>query len=199
MQQLETDLNYISSLADQPAMATAELKAQFDMAGNTIKNYINNLFIPSIAADIATSLATAKAYADNAVAGVSTDADAITYDNTTSGLEAENVQDAIDELNTDIGGATTRITAIETALETPVIKTVEIVATITCAQGYSASATRSIPAVTGYQFIGFTSPYCQRGCSCSIKSVDGQVITIEVFNSGGGNPKVHFRCLYIPA
>jgi hypothetical protein len=105
MQQLETDLNYISSLADQPAMATAELKAQFDMAGNAIKDYINNLLIPSIATDIATSLATAKAYVDNAVGSISTEADAINYDNTTSGLAATNVQDAIDEINVTLGNA----------------------------------------------------------------------------------------------
>lgn len=199
MQQLETDLNYISSLEDRPAMATAALKAQFDMAGNTIKNYINSLLIPSISSDIAASLASAKAYADAAIGGISTDGSHITYDNTESGLQATNVQDAIDELNTDINTVENRVSAVETAMETPVIKTSEIDMTISCAQGYSASATRTIPEIEGYQFIGFTAPYCQRGCSCAISSIDGQVITVEVFNGGGGNPRVHFRCLYIPA
>lgn len=199
MQQLEADLNYISSLEDRPAMATAALKAQFDMAGNTIKDYINSLLIPSISSDIAASLASAKAYADTAIGGISTAGSNITYDNSRSGLQATNVQDAIDELDTDINAVESRVSVVETAVAVPVIKTAEIEMTINCTQGYSANATRTIPQIEGYQFIGFTAPYCQKKCSCSIKSVDGQVITVEVFNGGGGNPNVHFRCLYIPA
>lgn len=45
MQRLETNLNFISSLADQPAMSTAELKQEFDKAGNVIKDFINNTMI----------------------------------------------------------------------------------------------------------------------------------------------------------
>lgn len=48
MQQLETDLNYISSLPDRPAMATQDLKREFDKAGNVIKDYINNIMIPDL-------------------------------------------------------------------------------------------------------------------------------------------------------
>lgn len=48
MQQLETDLNYISSLPDRPAMATDALKREFDKAGNAIKDYINSIMIPDL-------------------------------------------------------------------------------------------------------------------------------------------------------
>lgn len=105
MQQLEADLNYISSLEDRPAMATAALKAQFDMAGNTIKDYINSLLIPSISSEIAATLASAKAYADTAIGGISMAGSNITYDNSRSGLAATNVQNAIDEINVTLGNA----------------------------------------------------------------------------------------------
>lgn len=98
MTKLETDLNYISSLADQPAMATAELKAEFDKAGNTIKDFINNILEDEITANIAACLASAKAYTDSSVGAISLEAEGIAYDNSESGLQADNVQDAIDEI-----------------------------------------------------------------------------------------------------
>nr|DAF83317.1 MAG TPA: hypothetical protein [Caudoviricetes sp.] len=50
---LLTDLYIISLLDDEPndvgGMSSAELKAKFDEAGNTIKDYINNTLIPELA------------------------------------------------------------------------------------------------------------------------------------------------------
>lgn len=48
MRQLEDDLNFISSLPDRPAMATADLKREFDKAGNRIKTYINSIMLPDL-------------------------------------------------------------------------------------------------------------------------------------------------------
>lgn len=48
MQQLETDLNFIRSLPARPAMRTEDLQAEFDKAGNTIKDWINNIHIPEL-------------------------------------------------------------------------------------------------------------------------------------------------------
>ena len=48
MRQLEDDLNFISSLPDRPAMATADLKREFDKAGNRIKTYINSTMLPDL-------------------------------------------------------------------------------------------------------------------------------------------------------
>ena len=45
---LTTNLNNLSSLADQPTEAASELKAVFDKAGNDIKSYINNTLLPEI-------------------------------------------------------------------------------------------------------------------------------------------------------
>lgn len=48
MQTLDANLNFISTLPDKPSISTAELKREFDKAGNTIKDYINNIQIPEL-------------------------------------------------------------------------------------------------------------------------------------------------------
>lgn len=61
MQQLEADLNFIRSLPARPAMRTEDLQAEFDKAGNTIKDWINNTHIPELMlfqTDIQTSIQT---------------------------------------------------------------------------------------------------------------------------------------------
>lgn len=45
---LSTNLNNIQALADKPSMTSAELKTEFDKAGNAIKSYINNTLIGEI-------------------------------------------------------------------------------------------------------------------------------------------------------
>lgn len=45
---LTENLNIISSLPDRPAMTTNELKEQFDKAGNIIKEFLNNSFLPEL-------------------------------------------------------------------------------------------------------------------------------------------------------
>ena len=104
MQQLETNLNFISSLPDLPAMTTSALKAEFDKAGNIIKDFINSTLEAEITSDIATSLATGKAYTDSAIGALSFTASNISYDGTASGLEATNVQDATDEVKEVLEG-----------------------------------------------------------------------------------------------
>ena len=101
-----------------------------------------------------------------------------------------------DNANT-IANLQARIIALEAELAEPLTQIVSYDLTITATQGYSGSTTRTLQSIPGYTFIGFTDPYCQRNCSCSIKSVDGQTITIEGFNAGGGNPKVHFSAIYL--
>lgn len=105
MRQLETNLNYISSLPDDPAMTTTALKQEFDKAGNVIKTFINEELEEDITTDIASCLATAKDYTDTSVGAIDLNADNINYDNTTSGLEATNTQDAIDEVVTTTSAA----------------------------------------------------------------------------------------------
>ena len=61
MQTLDANLNFISTLPDKPSISTAELKREFDKAGNTIKDYINNIQIPELTqfqANIETSVST---------------------------------------------------------------------------------------------------------------------------------------------
>nr|DAY42931.1 MAG TPA: hypothetical protein [Caudoviricetes sp.] len=45
---LNSNLNIISNLPDKPTQEVSTLKAKFDEAGNTIKDYINTILIPSI-------------------------------------------------------------------------------------------------------------------------------------------------------
>lgn len=56
-------------------------------------------------ASTANTIYGAKAYTDEAVAGIALDADNISYDNTTSGLTADDVQEAIDEIVGGLGTA----------------------------------------------------------------------------------------------
>ncbi len=55
---LEKDISHISKLADQPndvsggELSAADLKAEFDRAGNDIKTFLNDTLIPAIASDI---------------------------------------------------------------------------------------------------------------------------------------------------
>lgn len=107
MTRLETNLNYISSLPDDPTETTAQLKQEFDKAGNTIKDFINSILEPEITADIASSLASAKDYADSAIGSLSFTASNISYDNTSSGMVATNVQGAINELKSGLNNVTT--------------------------------------------------------------------------------------------
>ena len=54
--QLTTDLNYIQALDDEPndvgGLSAAQLKAEFDKAGNAIKTYLNSTLIPELLSNI---------------------------------------------------------------------------------------------------------------------------------------------------
>lgn len=45
---LNENLNIISSLPDKPTNSAIELKEKFDEAGNKIKDFLNNIFIPKV-------------------------------------------------------------------------------------------------------------------------------------------------------
>lgn len=56
---LSTNLNFVSQLGDTPNtdnnMSASELKAVFDKAGQTIKDYINNTLVPAVNAVMAST------------------------------------------------------------------------------------------------------------------------------------------------
>lgn len=54
------DLNFISGLADQPTSTSSELKGMFDKAGNTIKDFINNILIGDIQTGVSNDINSAK-------------------------------------------------------------------------------------------------------------------------------------------
>lgn len=55
-------------------------------------------------------------YQGNSLTAVSSDADSLKYDNTTSGLAATNAQSAIDEVVVNAGALTTRVASAESAI-----------------------------------------------------------------------------------
>ncbi|MDR1820892.1 MAG: hypothetical protein LBQ91_00495 [Oscillospiraceae bacterium] len=58
--QLSGNLNFISELSDEPnideCLSADQLKAKFDLAGNTIKQYINGTLLPQLVNGIETEL-----------------------------------------------------------------------------------------------------------------------------------------------
>ena len=104
--ELTADVNAHQNLPDQPTLSANELKQAWDQPSSDIKTYINNTLIPQIESQVTSEITngvnTAKAYTDSAVGGIDLDADNIDYDNTSSGMTADDVQDAIDELKTGL-------------------------------------------------------------------------------------------------
>ena len=69
---LTENLNNVSSLPNQPAMAADELKSVFDKSGNTIKEYINNKLTSEIEELITTKVNEAKITVENILTSTST-------------------------------------------------------------------------------------------------------------------------------
>lgn len=65
---MEDDLDIIQKLDDEPndvgGLSAAELKFEFDRAGNIIKNYINGIFVPALSDTVAEAEERAKAEAE---------------------------------------------------------------------------------------------------------------------------------------
>ena len=89
---LDGDLNIIQKLDDEPndvgGLTSAELKAKFDEAGNTIKTYINGTLIPEILTEEATEAARAAAEAQREA-------------NETQRIENENARIAAEQARVD--------------------------------------------------------------------------------------------------
>ena len=89
---LDGDLNIIQALDDEPndvgGLTSAELKAKFDEAGNTIKTYINGTLIPEILTEEATEAARAAAEAQRET-------------NETQRIENENARIAAEQARVD--------------------------------------------------------------------------------------------------
>lgn len=79
-------------IATMPTASSALMGKVFQFIGTTDSNYTHGYFY-----EVAEN---AGAYSWAEVKTQSVDAESVTYDNTTSGLTATNVQDAIDEMNT---------------------------------------------------------------------------------------------------
>jgi hypothetical protein len=114
---LTADLNAHQNLPEKPSVTSQELKILWDKPVNDIKDYLNNLTGQELPTKLATELTewlnTAKGYTDTQVSGISQAAEDITFDNSGTGLQAANVQDAIEEVKTGANGLSGRISALE--------------------------------------------------------------------------------------
>lgn len=110
---LTTDLNAHQNLPDQPTATAQELKIAWDKPANDIKTYINNTLLPDVTSGVNSVLSDAKAYTDSAVGAISLTAENISYDNDTSGLTADDVQGAIDEVKTNADTLGAKVTSLE--------------------------------------------------------------------------------------
>ena len=151
---LTTDLNAHQNLPDQPTATAQELKIAWDKPANDIKTYINNTLLPDVTSGVNSVLNDAKAYTDSAVGAISLTAENISYDNDTSGLTADDIQGAIDEVKTITATNASAISTLETSL-LGWIHTQQFSVTVT-QNGYTDITTRlgtlNIP--EGYTYIG---------------------------------------------
>lgn len=72
LSKLTTNLNNISSLPDKPTLQSDELKQEFDKAGNSIKDYINDILLAEIESLINSSVSSAKVKVENILTSTST-------------------------------------------------------------------------------------------------------------------------------
>lgn len=110
---LDGDLNIIQQLDDEPndvgGLTSAELKAKFDQAGNTIKQYINETLIPAVLAADATEDARIAAEAARARA----EAERIAAEDMRIAAEAERARAEAERL----GAEAERLPAEETRIQ----------------------------------------------------------------------------------
>ena len=101
------------SIPDQPTMSANELKIAWDTPANDIKDYLNNTLTDEVVdafqdleGEIQDALDQIQALLDSLTA------ENVSYDNTSSGMTAENVQDALDELKGITNGLSTSISNV---------------------------------------------------------------------------------------
>lgn len=109
------DMNKVSSLADQPTITSTALKAKFDEGGQKIKEYLNGTLTDEVQdafqdleGEIQDALDQIQALLDALTA------ENISYDNTSSGMTADDVQEAIDELKGITNTLSTSIGSVNT-------------------------------------------------------------------------------------
>lgn len=109
------DMNKVSSLADQPTITSTALKAKFDEGGQKIKEYLNGTLVD----EVQDAFQDLEGEIQDALEQIQTLLDALTaenisYDNTSSGMTATNVQAGIDELKGITNSLSTSIGSVNT-------------------------------------------------------------------------------------
>lgn len=94
---LTENLNNVQSLANKPPLEAEELKAVFDQAGNSIKEYINEILTEEIEALITNTVESAKVIVEN----VLTSESAV---NALSANQGKALKDLIDTINAKLSG-----------------------------------------------------------------------------------------------
>lgn len=92
---LTENLNKVSSLPDRPTLQSDELKAIFDEAGNSIKDYINEILIDEIEKLISDTAKETKTTINNTLTSTST-SEAL------SANQGKNLKELIESLTTTV-------------------------------------------------------------------------------------------------
>lgn len=94
---LTDNLNIIQSLANKPPLEAEELKAEFDKAANSIKEYINEILTEEIETLINNTVESAKVIVENILTSESTI-------NALSASQGKTLKDLIDTINSKLDG-----------------------------------------------------------------------------------------------
>lgn len=94
---LTDNLNKVSSLPDKPTLQPEELKAVFDEAANSIKDYINDILTTEIEKLISNSVAAGKVTVENVLTSTS-------VNNALSAAQGKVVNDVVNTLKTKLDG-----------------------------------------------------------------------------------------------
>lgn len=94
---LTENLNKVSSLPDRPTLQSDELKAIFDEAGNSIKDYINEILTEEIEKLISDTAKESKTTINNTLTSTST-SEAL------SANQGKNLKELIESLTTTVNG-----------------------------------------------------------------------------------------------
>ncbi len=188
-----TDNNYTTTeknkLSGIEAGAQANVQADWNQTDNTADDYIKNKpTIPDaqIQSDWSQTDTSAKDYIKNKPT-IPSDADDIDYDNTTSGLTATNVQDAIDEVANGSGsGGHTIWNRIKTALTQRTNLWFKD-ANVTDDSTDSATAIEIITSTTGSAFDALPTDGSADGC---FEINDEDMIPIDAYGIGYGQGSV---------
>lgn len=182
------------SIPDQPTMSASELKTAWDTPANDIKDYLNNTLTDEVVdafqdleGEIQDALDQIQSLLDSLTA------ENISYDNTSSGMTATNVQAGIDELKGITNGLSTSISNVSgTAGQKTVYSDFTIVT------GNRSDTVPASPNWTDYSFDCTVTnngyfPIAIAGLHYVKPSIDSQLLRYELTSRANGRAVISYK------